>query len=242
MQKIDLKLMQQRTLSYLGDHKQEGAFALSEEIEKCVEELEKEARFLGCYEKYALSFDEAGYPVIGELDLTLPSKDLKKLFSGCHAVCVLATTLGVSYDRYVRRIMNGNMSHGVVLDAASSAYLECKTDLFEEELNLGPHTFRFAPGYGDLDLALNVPLLKAIRGDKKIGITHTASGLFVPQKSMLGVIGIYDEAAGGGMAGSDKSAGNGTSTGNGDPACATCAGKEDCSLRKRGGSCVTPKP
>ncbi len=235
MQKIDLKLMQQRTLSYLGDHKQEGAFALSEEIGSCVEELEKEARFLGCYEKYALSFDEAGFPVIGELELTLPSKDLAKLFEHCDTVCVLATTLGVSYDRYAKRVMNGNMAHGVVLDAAASAYLECMSDVFEEELNLGPHTFRFAPGYGDLDLTLNVPLLKAIRGDKKIGITHTTSGLFVPQKSMLGLVGIYDAAE------SSASAGDGEASGDGASACGSCARNKDCSLRKRGGSCMRGK-
>ena len=214
--------MQQRTLSYLGDHKQEGAFALSEEIAQCVQELEKEARFLGCYEKYKIAFDDAGVVAIPELDLTLDSGDLAKLFKGCSGVCVLATTLGVAYDRYAKRIMNGNMSHGVVLDAAASAYLECMTDRFEEELNLGPHTFRFAPGYGDLDLAVNVPLLKAIRGDKKIGITHTSSGLFVPQKSMLGLIGL-----GGGSVAPDP--------------CGNCARYEDCKLRANGSKCTVPR-
>ena len=236
MAQINLKLMQQRTLSYLGDQNQEGAFALSEEIAQCVEELEREARFLGCYEKYDITFDEGGSVVIPELELALVSQDLAKLFAACHSVCVLASTLGVVYDRYAKRIMNQNMSHGVVLDAAASAYLECKTDLFEEELNLGAHTFRFAPGYGDLDLSFNVPLLKAIRGDKKIGITHTTSGLFVPQKSMLGLIGfgtvspVADE-------GLDNAPDNATVS---DP-CSICARYEDCSFRSRGARCSNLK-
>ena len=233
MAQIDLKLMQQRTLSYLGDQKQEGAFALSEEIAQCVEELEKEARFLGCYEKYAIVFDSEGSVMIPELELTLVSKELAKLFASCHSVCVLASTLGVAYDRYAKRIMNGNMSHGVVLDAAASAYLECKTELFEEELNLGPHTFRFAPGYGDLDLSLNVPLLKAIRGDKRIGITHTSSGLFVPQKSMLGLIGLGGNSVTGPESGSDGALAT--------DLCRSCARYKDCGLRARGARCSKPE-
>lgn len=228
MSEIDRKLMQKRTLSYLGDRKQEGAFALSEEIDSCFEELEKEAHFLGCYEVYALDFDKEGFPEIPDAGVLLRSEDLKNLFASCERVCVLATTLGVSYDRYIRRIMNGNMSHGVVLDAAASAYLEGRTDAFEEELGLGKRTFRFAPGYGDLDLSLNIPLLKAIRADKKLGITHTSGGLFLPQKSMLGLIGLNGETAHADL-------------GQKTPTCATCARREACRQKKSGSaSCYFP--
>ena len=49
------------------------------------------------------------------------------------------------------------------------------------------HTFRFAPGYGDLPLALNKPLSRVLQIDKKIGVTLSAGGLFIPMKSMLGI-------------------------------------------------------
>ena len=193
MAKIDQKRFLERTLSYLGDPKQEGALALSDEIMGCLAELEEEAEFRGCYERYPIDFDEGGYPGIGELGLSFHSEDLKRLFAGRTEVLVIASTLGVAYERYSKRVQSHNLSHAVVLDAASSAYLEGMTDLFEEELGLGERTFRFAPGYGDLDLALNAPLMRGIRADKRIGLTVGPSGLFLPQKSMLGLIGLGGE-------------------------------------------------
>ncbi|MBQ7582453.1 MAG: hypothetical protein IJU25_06500 [Lachnospiraceae bacterium] len=219
MGEINLRLFEKRTLSYLGDHKMEGALVLSDEIVSCLFELEQEAGFLAIFEKYAFDFDEAGSVHIGELDLTLPSKDLAVILAGCDQVCVIASTLGVSYERYGKRVMSMNMTHGVVLDAAASAYLECKTDDFTEELGLGIHTFRFAPGYGDLDLKYNIPLLTAMKADKRIGITHTGGGLFLPQKSMLGIVGIGMEQS------SLKDR------------CEHCIRRENCDFRKAGTRC-----
>ncbi|MBO4901245.1 MAG: hypothetical protein J5518_00435 [Lachnospiraceae bacterium] len=212
--------MRRRTLSYLGDHKMEGALVLSEEIERCFAELQAEARFMACYEKYALDFDEEGYPVIRECsDLTFQSEDLRSIFAGCKSVCVLASTLGIEFERYSKRVMSMDMSHGVVLDAAASAYLEGMTDAYEADLALGAHTIRFAPGYGDLDLSYNAVLLRAINADKRIGISHTGGGLFLPQKSMLGLIGIGGE------------------DGFTADRCKNCRKRDDCGFRKAGRTC-----
>ncbi len=221
MGEIDRKLFHKRTLSYLGDHKMEGALVLSDEIEKSLSELEKEARFLACYEVYALDFNEDGYPMIPELGLHFASGDLKDVLTGCERVCVIASTLGVAYERYSKRVMSMDMSHGVVLDAAASAYLEGMTDSFTDELDLGDHTFRYAPGYGDLDISFNVSLLQAIRADKRIGITHTGGGLFLPQKSMLGLVGL--RAAGSVGAEPDR--------------CINCLKRDECEFRAAGTRC-----
>ncbi len=233
------KQLMERTLSYLGDPKQEGAFALSDEIEACVEELSEEARFIGCYERFELTFDAEGYPVIEEADLTLKSNDLRSLFAGCDRAVVIATTLGVAYERYSKRIQSGNMSHGVVLDAAASAYLEEKTDIFEEELELGPHTFRFAPGYGDLDLGVNAVLVRAMKADKRIGISVGPSGLFLPQKSMLGLVGVYREGAAGAAAGAAGASGDAGSSYVNQP-CKTCARRESCAQKPGSAKCFGP--
>ncbi len=225
MGEINRRIFEKRTLSYLGDHKMEGALVLSDQIVSCLAELEQEAKFLACYEKYALSWDDSGAVRIEELDLTLPSADLQAILAGCTKVCVIASTLGVAYERYAKRVMSMDMSHGVVLDAAASAYLECLTDDFTEELGLGPHTFRYAPGYGDLDVTYNVPLMQAIRADKRIGITHTGGGLFLPQKSMLGLVGFAPAAASG--------------TGDTFPVdrCEHCIKRESCEFRAAGTRC-----
>ena len=219
MPDIDEKRMLKRTLSYLGDAKQAGAEILQEEIGRCLAELQEEARFLACYEIYPLDFDKEGYPGIAELALSLRSDDLRRIVEGCTKICVLASTLGVAYERFGKRVMSVDMSHGVVLDAAASAYLECMTDIFEEELELGPHTFRYAPGYGDLSVTYNEVLLKAIRADKRIGITHTGGGLLLPQKSMLTLIGLGKEGKAG------------------EVPCTYCNRKDDCSARQNGAVC-----
>lgn len=242
MGEINRRIFEKRTLSYLGDHKMEGALVLSDQIVSCLAELEQEAKFLACYEKYALSWDSSnnlsssgesfpsdevcsGAVRIEELDLTLPSADLQAILAGCTQICVIASTLGVAYERYAKRVMSMDMSHGVVLDAAASAYLECLTDDFTEELGLGPHTFRYAPGYGDLDVTYNVPLMQAIRADKRIGITHTGGGLFLPQKSMLGLVGFAPAAASG--------------AGDAFPVdrCEHCIKRESCEFRAAGTRC-----
>lgn len=238
MGEINRRIFEKRTLSYLGDHKMEGALVLSDQIVSCLAELEQEARFLACYEKYALSWDDSGAVRIEELDLTLPSADLQAILAGCTQICVIASTLGVAYERYAKRVMSMDMSHGVVLDAAASAYLECLTDDFTEELGLGPHTFRYAPGYGDLDVTYNVPLMQAIRADKRIGITHTGGGLFLPQKSMLGLVGFAPAVASGtstASAGSDAA----NSAGGAFPLdrCAHCIKRGSCEFHAAGTRC-----
>ena len=66
------------------------------------------------------------------------------------------------------------MSSAVIYDALASSYLEYLTDEYEESLNLGEHTFRFAPGYGDIPIKLNYIILDALSISKKIGIYKAA--------------------------------------------------------------------
>ena len=95
--------------------------------------------------------------------------------------------------------------------AVSSRYLEECCDEYEKILNLGEHTFRFAPGYGDLPLVLNKTLSRVLNVHKKIGVTLSQSGLFIPMKSMLGIIGIGKSQ---------------------QKSCMSCVRKESCELRK----------
>lgn len=108
------------------------------------------------------------------------------------------------------------MAKAIVFDAVSNRYLEECCDAYEESLQLGPHTFRFAPGYGDLPLRLNIPLSQALMVHKRIGLTINKGGLFLPMKSMLGIIGIGK---------------------NIKKTCLSCIRKGNCELRKGGQRC-----
>ena len=80
-------------------------------------------------------------------------------------------------------------------------------------------TYRACPGYGDFPLEFNTRIAILLDIPRKIGVTITPNNLLIPQKSMLGLIGI----------GSDKR----------KKSCGNCVMKEDCPFRKRGQRCYS---
>ena len=144
-------------------------------------------------------------------ELTSKSEDLTFYLEGCRDVVIFATTLGVNVDAYSKKLQANDMGLAVIYDALASALLEFMTDEYEDELNLGAHTFRFAPGYGDIPIALNYIIIDALSISKKIGIYKASNNLMLPQKSMITICGLGKEVA---------------------PTCAHCIRLKSCSLRK----------
>ena len=182
-------------------------------IDECIEEVTQLSHFKVTYQKYHLLHQPL---MIQELNLALESHDLDFYFQDCHHCIVIACTLGIEIDRKIKYYEHIDMAKAVVFDAVSSRYLEECCDEYEKTLNLPIYTFRFAPGYGDLPLSLNKPLSHALQVDKRIGISMNDGGLFIPMKSMLGIIGIG--------ATQKKS-------------CLSCIRKENCQLRQGGQRC-----
>ena len=112
---------------------------------------------------------------------------------------------------------SGDEILGQLMDAAASAYLEEYCDRYEETLGFDNRTYRACPGYGDFPLEFNKRIAILLDIPRKIGVTITPNNLLIPQKSMLGLIGI----------GSDKR----------KKSCGNCVMKEDCPFRKRGQRC-----
>lgn len=139
------------------------------------------------------------------------SEDLSFYLSDCSQAVVIGATLGVGVDALSRKMSHNNLSDAVIYDALASAYLEYLTDEFTEALCLGPHTFRFAPGYGDIPLEINDILIDSLRLSTRIGINKTANNLMLPQKSMVTILGIGKSIA---------------------PVCGHCQRLNSCSLRK----------
>ena len=144
-------------------------------------------------------------------ELTSGSEDLTFYLEGCKDVVIFATTLGVNVDAYSKKLQANDMGSAVIYDALASALLEFMTDEYEDELNLGAHTFRFAPGYGDIPIALNYIIIDALSISKKIGIYKASNNMMLPQKSMITICGLGKEVA---------------------PTCAHCIRLKSCSLRK----------
>lgn len=148
--------------------------------------------------------------------LTSKSEDLNFYLEGCEEAVIFATTLGVDVDAYSKKLQANDMSMAVIYDSLASALLEFMTDEYEEGLNLGPHTFRFAPGYGDIPIELNYIIIDALSISKKIGIYKASNNMMLPQKSMITFCGMGKEVA---------------------PTCAHCVRLKKCSLRKENLRC-----
>ena len=149
-------------------------------------------------------------------ELTGRSEDLNFYLEGCEEAVIFATTLGVDVDAYSKKLQANDMSMAVIYDALASALLEFMTDEYEDTLNLGPHTFRFAPGYGDIPIELNYIIIDALSISKKIGIYKASNNMMLPQKSMITFCGMGKEVA---------------------PTCAHCVRLKKCSLRKENLRC-----
>lgn len=120
----------------------------------------------------------------------IQSKKLAKNLSGCQEAFLFAVTLGLEVDRLLMRLSAQSGARHFITDALASALAEAACDTAEGqikgELTCKP---RFSPGYGDLPLSVQQPLLQFLRADQ-IGITLTKNTLMVPQKSITAIMGI----------------------------------------------------
>ena len=135
------------------------------------------------------------------------------------------------YDRFAAageakldRTKNTVMKWGVyeVTDAAVSVEQMCD----QIELELQGHfpgcsfPFRYSPGYGDLPLELQNPLLDLLDAPRRVGLCASASHILTPRKSVTAILG----AADGPIQPTVRS-------------CLGCPARESCQYRKSGGHC-----
>ena len=182
-------------------------------LNECLKELEQVTpKFM--YQRYTLTH----HPLtIKELNLTINYPDLIDLFDSCDRIVIIACTLGLQLDQQLRYYSKINLTKMTVMDALASSYIEIKCDEYEAKQNFGKRTFRFCPGYGNVPLELNKNLANALNCSKHIGLTVQESNLLLPQKSMIGLIGLGDEKL--------------------TKHCFSCVNKENCMYRKRGQRC-----
>lgn len=182
-------------------------------LNECLKELEQVTpKFM--YQIYTLTH----HPLtIKELNLTINYPDLIDLFDSCDRIVIIACTLGLQLDQQLRYYSKINLTKMTVMDALASSYIEIKCDEYEAKQNFGKRTFRFCPGYGNVPLELNKNLANALNCSKHIGLTVQESNLLLPQKSMIGLIGLGDEKL--------------------TKHCFSCVNKENYMYRKRGQRC-----
>lgn len=119
------------------------------------------------------------------------SMDLSKNLRGCTEAFVFAVTLGIGVDRLLHRLNLLSQAEHFITDALASAAAEGLCDGVNGILaSSGQLRPRFSPGYGDVPLSFQAPLLGRLRADATLGITLNGAYLMTPMKSITAIVGI----------------------------------------------------
>lgn len=152
---------------------------------------------------------------------------IEKHLEGCEKVVLLGATLGIGVDNLLRRVQVTDMARVVLLDSGASVLIQQVCDGLEEGIRerltregTAYLTSRFSPGYGDYPITEQAQIVRLLDGQRRIGLTVTASSLMIPRKSITALMGIADHLVTGRLAG-----------------CRECVLKEKCNLRKEGKFC-----
>lgn len=209
-------------LRYMGCPPEKADRALLGQIEACTQELMEVIRPRWNWRAVDISFEPGGVRLEG--GLLLPGADLKAHLAGCGRAAVFCATLGAEADALIRRAERLDMARALVLDCCASAAIEAACDWIETELQGKfpgcSFPFRYSPGYGDLPLEVQGPLLDLLDAPRRVGLCASASHLLTPRKSVTAVLG----AAEGEIETKNRS-------------CLGCPVQGNCQYRKAGGHC-----
>lgn len=148
---------------------------------------------------------------------------IQRHLAGCGQVILMGATLGAEAEALFRRTQAVDMALALALDGCAGAAIENVCDNLCADLAeaLAPKrlTGRFSPGYGDMPLAQQEELCRVLDVERRIGVSLTAGGLMIPQKSVTALMGVSN--------------GPGTERSR----CEGCGMGENCEIRKGGGRC-----
>ena len=187
-------------LRYLGHNGQVIDNDLISKINQCIKETKNEIDTKYVYQIYDIKKDLNLNTVQFEnTNLILKSKDISELLRDCDKCVLMCATLGFNIEKNIRRYSYNNLTKGIIIDACATTSIEEVCDLVQdsildkvakEEKSL---TMRYSPGYGDLDISANRDILNVLDAHRKIGVTVTNTGIMIPRKSVVALIGITNE-------------------------------------------------
>ena len=209
-------------LRYMGCPPEKADGALTAQVEDCARELLGAVRPRWSWRPVEISFEACGVRL--ENGLLLPGEDLKAHLSGCGRAALFCATLGAEADALIRRAERLDMGRALTLDCCASAAVEEACGQIEGELQGKfpgcSFPFRYSPGYGDLTLEVQGPLLDLLDAPRQAGLCVTSSNLLTPRKSVTAILGVSD----GEIEKTKRS-------------CLGCPAQGSCQYRKAGGHC-----
>ena len=209
-------------LRYMGCPPEKADASLRAQVETCARELLEVVRPRWSYRVVGIGFEPEGVRLEG--GLLLPGADLKRHLAGCNRAAVFCATLGAEVDALIRRAERLDIARALALDCCASAAVEVVCDQIEAELQGRfpgcSFPFRYSPGYGDLPLDLQGPLLALLDAPRQVGLCASASHILTPRKSVTAILGVAE----GEIEQTKRS-------------CLSCPAQGSCQYRKAGGHC-----
>ena len=209
-------------LRYLGVRAPDQA--LRDEAEALAREIRQRITPRFTYREFDVTLTPTG-AALENAGMCLKGSLAVRMLKECPRAALMVCTLGTTFDAWLRQEQARNMARAVLLDACGSAYVEAGCEEAQREIaSRHPGAFltdRFSPGYGDLPLETQRPLLAAVDAARRLGVYLTDSCLMNPSKSVTAVIGLSDRPQRARIRG-----------------CAFCAMNKTCTLRERGEHCA----
>lgn len=158
-------------------------------LQSCMERLMGVIRYRCAYIRVPVNLEQENICDFGFM--TIPSRNLYRNLRGCHEAFVMAVTTGIGVDRLLAKLNAVSQAEHFLTDALSSAAVESFCDYVCSDLKKEAEcAVRFSPGYGDLSIEFQKPLLQRLSAYEQLGITLNSAYLMTPVKSITAIMGI----------------------------------------------------
>ena len=221
-----ISIDREEVLRYLEYKGQDIDNNLIEIIEECRNITKDRINPRYTFRVYSIKQNYKGIIELEGTNLILESNDLYEILKDCNECILMAATLGINIEKDIKKYSCTELTKGIIIDSCATTAIEEVCDRVQNEienniLKNGQYlTFRYSPGYGDLSIEKNTEILTILNGQKEIGLTITNSGIMIPRKSVIAIIGITDKKVE-----QDKTS------------CSTCKNKSKCKFKKGVNSC-----
>ncbi|WP_309164805.1 vitamin B12 dependent-methionine synthase activation domain-containing protein [Terrisporobacter mayombei] len=225
-----IEIDEREVLRYLQYKDQDIGDSLSDEIKQCINKTREiiNPRFI--FRKYKIKklklSEEKSKVYLEGSNLTLQSDDVYNLLLECDECILMSATLGLEIEREIRKLTYTDLTKGIIIDACATTAIEEVCDIVQDDISKKSLkedkyiTYRYSPGYGDLAIEKNVDINNLLNSQKEIGLTVTNSGIMIPRKSVVALIGISHK----GITNTKKS-------------CENCSNRHNCDYKKETNGC-----
>lgn len=211
-------------LRYMGCPPQQADTSLRETVAQCTHTLLEAVRPRWTHRAFSITQEQGGVRLSS--GLLLPGQDIAAHLQGCSQVVVFCATLSAQVDRLIRQAESRDMLQALCLDCCATAAVEQLCDQIETHIH-GEYPdcffpFRFSPGYGDLPLSVQGPLLTLLDAPRTLGLCASSSHILTPRKSVTALVGVSHAPIH-----------------HAKRSCLSCPAGGHCQYRKAGGHCGT---